>query len=77
MQVPHGIQKRQTQQHLLDIIGEQCLTQVVNIHTRLYKTLDLLFTNVLSPVKRVKGMPLIGKANHDLVHNEYDIKAKE
>ena len=31
MQVPHGIQKWQTQQQLLDIIGEHCLTQVVNM----------------------------------------------
>ena len=45
MQVPHGVQKRQTQQQLLDNIGEHCLTQVVNIPTRLDETLDLLFTN--------------------------------
>ena len=45
MQVPHGVQKRQSQQQLLDIIGEHCLTQVVNIPTRNDKTLDLLFTN--------------------------------
>ena len=76
MQVIHGVQKRQTQQQLLDIIGEHCLTQVVNIPTRLDKTLDMLFTNVPSPVNRVKGMPPIGKADHALVYNEYDIKAK-
>ena len=68
--------KWQTQQQLLDIIGEHCLTQVVNIPTRLDKTLDLLFTNDPSPVNRVKGMPPIGKADHDLVYIEYDIKAK-
>ena len=56
MQVPHRVQKRQTQQ-LLDIIGEHCLTQVVNISTQLNKTVDLLFTNVPSPVNRVKGCP--------------------
>ena len=28
MQVPHGVHKRQSQQQLLDIIGEHCLTQV-------------------------------------------------
>ena len=76
MQVPHGVQKRQSQQQLLDIIGEHCLTQVVNIPTRNDKTLDLLFTNAPSPVNRVKGMPLIGKADHDIVYVEYDIKAK-
>ena len=66
MQVPHGVQKRQSQQQLLDIIGEHCLTQVVNIPTRNDKTLDLLFTNAPSP----------GKADHDIVYVEYDIKAK-
>ena len=76
MQVSHGVQKRQTQQKLLDIIGEHCLTQVVNIPTRLDKTLYLLFTNFPSPVNRVKGVPPIGKADHDIVYIEYDIKAK-
>ena len=37
MQVPHRVHKRQTQQQLLDIIGEHCLTQVVNIPTWLNK----------------------------------------
>ena len=76
MEVPHGVQKRQSQQQLLDIIGENCLTQVENIPTRNDKTLDLLFTNAPSPVNRVKGMPPIGKAGHDVVYVEYDIKAK-
>ena len=76
MQVPHGVQKRQSQQQLLDIIGEHCLTQVVNIPRSNDKTLDLLFTNAPSPVNRVKGMPPIGKAYHDIVYVEYDIKAK-
>ena len=42
MQVPQGVQKRQSQQQLLDIIGEHCLTQVVNIPMRNDKTVDLL-----------------------------------
>ena len=71
-----GLQKRQSQQQLLDIIGEHCLTQVVNIPTRNDKTLNLLCTNAPSPVNRVKGMPPIGKADHDIVYVEYDIKAK-
>ena len=50
--------------------------QMVNIHTREDKTLDLLFTNSPSPINRVKGMPPIGKADHDIVYIEYDIKAK-
>ena len=77
MQVPHGVQKRQSQQQLLDIIGEHCLTQVVNIPTRNDKTHDLLLTNAPSPVNRVKGMPPIGKADHDIVYVEYDIRLKE
>ena len=76
MPVPHWVQKRHSQQQLLDIIGEHCLTQVVNIPTRNDKTLDLLFTNAPSPVNRVKRMPPIRKADHDIVYVEYDIKAK-
>ena len=76
MQVPQGVQKRQTQQQRFDIVGEHCLTQVVNIPTWLDKTLDLLFTNVPNPVNRVKRMSLISKADLDLVYIEYDIKAK-
>ena len=38
------------------------------------KTLDLLLTNSPPPVNRVKGMPPIGKADHDIVYIEYDIK---
>ena len=76
MQAPHGVQKRQSQQQLLDIIGEHCLTQVVNIPSRNAKTLDLFLTNVTSPVNRVKGMSPISKADHDMVYVEYDIKAR-
>ena len=64
------------QSQLLEIAQEHCLAQVVNIHTRADKTLDLLLTNSPSPVNRVKGMPPIGKADHDIVYVEYDIKAK-
>ena len=32
--------------------------------------------NVQSPVNRVKGMPPTGKADHNIVYVEYDIKAK-
>ena len=55
MQVPNGVQKVSA---TMDIIGEHCLTQVVNIPTCSNdKTLDLLFTNAPSPVNRVNGMP--------------------
>ena len=74
MQVPHGVQKSHHQ--VLDIIGEHCLTQFVNIPPRKDKTLDLLFTNSPSPVNRVKGMPPFGIADHDIVHVDNDIKAK-
>ena len=61
MQVPQGVRKRQSQQQLLDIIGEHCPAQVVDIPMRNDKTLDLLFTNFPSPLNRVKGCPLLLK----------------
>ena len=61
---------------LLELIKDHCLSQVVKIPTRNDRTLDLLFTNSPSPVNRVKGMPPIGKADHDIIYVEYDIKAK-
>ena len=76
MQVPEGVPNRHVQSKLLEITQEHCLAQVVNIHTRADKTLDLLLTNSPSPVNRVKGMPPIGKADHDIVYVEYDIIAK-
>ena len=76
MQVPEGVPQRPIQCQLLEIAQDHCLSQVVNIHTRNDKTLDLLLTNSPSPVNRVKGMPPIGKADHDIVYVEYDIKAK-
>ena len=77
MQVPEGVPQRQVQSQLLEIILDHCLSQVVNFHTHEDKTLDLLLTNSPSPVNRVKGMPPIGKADHDIVYIvEYDIKAK-
>ena len=57
-------------------VGRHNSQDVVNIPTRNDKTLDLLFTNAPSPVNRVKGMPPIGKADHDIVYVEYDINAK-
>ena len=76
MQVPEGVQQRHLQSQLLEIVQEHCLSQVVNIHTREDKTLDLLLTNYPSPVNRIKWMPPIGKADHNMVYIEYDIKAK-
>ena len=76
MRVPEGVPQRPVQSQLLEIIKDHCLSQVVKIPTRNDRTLDLLFTNSPSPVNRVKGMPPIGKADHDIIHVEYDIKAK-
>ena len=77
MQVPEGVPQRQVQSHLFEFVQDHCLSQVVNFQTRedCGKTLDLLLTNSPSPVNRVKGMPPIGKADHDIVYIEYDIKA--
>ena len=56
-----SIPQRQVQSQILEIVQDQCLTQLVNIHTREEKTLDLLFTNSPSPVNRFKGISPIGK----------------
>ena len=76
MQVPEGVPNRRVQNQLLEFVQNHCLSQVVNIHTSEDKTLDLLLTNFPSPVNRIKGMPPIGKADHDIVYVEYDIKAE-
>ena len=76
MQVPERVPNRRVQCQLLEIAQEHCLAKVVNIHTREDKTLDLFLTNSPSLVNRVRGMPPIGKADHDIVYVEYDIKAK-
>ena len=76
MQVPQGVPKRQSQTQLVDIVKEHCLSQVIDIPTRQTKTLDLFLTNSPSPVKRIKEMPTIGKADHDIVYLEYDVKIK-
>ena len=74
--IPEGVPNRRVQSQLLAIVQDHCLSRVVNIRTREDKTLDLLLTNSPAPVNRVKGMPPIGKADHDIVYVEYDIKAK-
>ena len=66
----------QVQSQLLEIVQDHCLSQVINIHPREDKTLDLPLTNSPSPVNRVKGMPPIGKAYHNIVYVGYDIKTK-
>ena len=76
MFVPPGANQCHTQKQLVDIVKEHCLNQVVDIPTRHDKTLDLLLTNNPVPVSRVKTLPPIGKADHDIVLVEYDIKSK-
>ena len=70
------VPQRQVPYQLFELIKDHCLSQVVKIPTRNDRTLDFLFTNSPSPVNRVEGMPPIGKADHDIIHVEYDIKAK-
>ena len=41
-QVPEGVPNRRVQYQLLKIAQEHCLAQIVNIHIREDKTLDLL-----------------------------------
>ena len=76
MFVPPGANQCHSQKQLVDIVKEHCLNQVVDIPTRQDKTLDLLLTNNPVPVNRVKTLPPIGKADHDIVLLEYDIKSK-
>ena len=57
MQVTEGVPQRQVQSQRFEIVQDHCLSQVVNIHDREDKTLDLLLTNSPSPVNRFKGMP--------------------
>ena len=52
MEVPEGVPNRRVQNQLLEIAQDHCLSQVVNIHTREDKTLDLVLTNSPSPVNR-------------------------
>ena len=62
MQVPEGVPNMRVQNQLLKNVQDHCLSQVVNIHTREDKTLDLLLTNSPSQVNRVKGIPPIGRS---------------
>ena len=70
MQVSEGVPKRPAQTKLLSIKQDHCLSPMVKIHTREDKSLDLLFTNSPSTINRVKGMPPIGKSDHDIVYVE-------
>ena len=74
--VPLGMPKRQVQNQLIDIVQEHCLSQVVDIPTRQERTLDILLTKNPTQVTRVKRIPPIGRADHNIVLVEYDIKAK-
>ena len=63
MQVPHGGTKKTVSAATFGYYRRE-LSNTSCKHT---KALDLLFTNAPSPVNRVKGMPPIGKADHDIV----------
>ena len=71
-----GMPRGQVQSHLVDIVQEHCLSQVIDIPTRQERTLDILLTNNPTPVTRVKSMPSVGRADHDIVLVEYGIKAR-
>ena len=77
MQVLEGVSQRHVQSQLLELIKDHCLSQVVKVTTRNDRALDLLFTNSPSRSNRVKGMPPIDKADHDIIYVKYDIKAKQ
>ena len=57
--VPLGMPRRQVQSHLVDIVQEYCLSQVIDIPTRQERTLDILLTNNATPATRVKSMPQV------------------
>ena len=59
MQIPEGVPQRHVQSHLLEIVQDHCLSQVVNIHTREDKSLDLLLTNSPSLVGSHRSARLI------------------
>ena len=70
--VPLGIPRKQVQTHLVDIVQEHCLSQIIDIPTRQGRTLYIILTNNATPVTRVKSMPPIGRVDHDTVLVEYD-----
>ena len=57
MLVPDGVPQRHVQCRLFELIKEHCLSKVIKIPTFHDRILDHLFTNPLSSVNRVKGMP--------------------
>ena len=56
MQVPEEVPNRRVQNQLLEIAQDHCLSQVVNIHTREDKTLDLLSARLHSSVVRATAV---------------------
>lgn len=75
LSVAPGATKNHIQNQLVVIVKEHC-RQRVNLPTRNDRTLDLLLTNIPGPVTRHRSLPPIGKAVHDIVFIEYDIKSK-
>ena len=64
--VPLGMPRRQEQSHLVDIVQEHCLSQVIDIPTGQERALDILLTNNPTPVTRVRSMPPVGRADHGI-----------
>ena len=49
---------RQVHTHLVDVVHENCLPQVIDIPSRQDRTLDILLTNNPTTVTRVKSLEL-------------------
>ena len=69
--VSPALQKRQSQQQLLDNYREH-LTQVINVPMCKLLTCSLLMSHLLWIES--SGCPWIGKTDHNIVYVEYDIK---
>jgi hypothetical protein len=59
--------------HILDIIDECNLHQLVNVPTRKERTLDLILVTNPSIINKVHTLPPLGLSDHDVVYTEADI----
>ncbi|XP_069106616.1 uncharacterized protein [Argopecten irradians] len=64
-------------QQLLDIIDDNSLTQMTTNTTRGDHILDLTLTNRPSIVNKTETSPPIGKADHDIIFTEIDVRLKK
>ena len=59
--------------HILDIIDEYNLHQLVNVPTRKEQTLDLILVTNPSIINKVHTLPPLRLSDHDVVYIEADI----